>query len=126
MTAVRPSLGASRWPAPSAPGTPPSPGSPRFATVPVRSFPAAVAVNPAARSRGGKAAMALRRIDGKLARLDSAAALLNFAGGLVHKVAGGEVDPDTARAAFYGISVCRQLVEVAELEARVKRLQAEQ
>jgi hypothetical protein len=52
---------------------------------------------------------------------------VRFTSGLVQDVLAGTVDPDVAKVCLYGVSIQRQLIEVAELErqvAELERLQA--
>jgi hypothetical protein len=79
----------------------------------------------AARMRGGTAAAKVRMLQGKRLRLDTAGALVRFTSGLVQDVLAGTVDPDTAKVCLYGVSIQRQLIEVAELERQVAQLEAQ-
>jgi hypothetical protein len=79
-----------------------------------------------ARANGARKANVLRSIAGQRARLSTAADLLRFTTGLVHRTVEGELTPDTARAAFYGLSLARQLIETAEIERRLRLVERRQ
>ena len=57
-------------------------------------------------------------------KLDTPAALIRFVGTVVQDVVSGAVEPDVARAALYGCSIQRQLIEASELEKRLEALEA--
>jgi hypothetical protein len=68
----------------------------------------------AARMRGGAAAAKLRVLTGRRLRLDTSAAVVRFAGGLVQDVLAGTVDPDVARTVLYGLNVQLKGIELTE------------
>lgn len=76
-----------------------------------------------ARARGGHVSSKLRLLRGKQARLDTPAQLITFVAGVVHSVVTGEMMPDTARAALYGVSIARQLIESSDMENRLRALE---
>jgi hypothetical protein len=78
---------------------------------------------PGVRAKGAAASNKLRAIKGRRQKLDSAPALLRFVGSLVQDVLDGTVSPDVARAALYGVSIARQLVETSDLDARISALE---
>ena len=77
----------------------------------------------AARARGGTVAAKLRVLQGKRLRLDTAAALVRFTADVVQDTLAGTVEPDVARTVLYGVSIQRQLVEVADHERRLAKLE---
>jgi hypothetical protein len=77
-----------------------------------------------ARARGGAAASKLRALEGRRARMDTPAALVRFTGRLIQDVLDGTTPVDVGRAALYGVSIQRQLVETSELERRIAALEA--
>ena len=77
----------------------------------------------AARMKGATNAAKMRSLKGKRWKLDTAAGLVRFTSGLMQDTLAGTVEPDTARVVFYGVSIQRQLIEVAELEAKVAELE---
>jgi hypothetical protein len=77
-------------------------------------------------ANGARKSNRLRSIRGARAKLDSAVGLLKFAGTLVHRIVEGEIEPETARSALYGIAICQKLVEVAEIEKRMRAIEAQQ
>ena len=78
----------------------------------------------AARRRGGTTWARLRILQGKRAKLDSAASLVRFTSTLLQDTLAGSLDPAIAKVLFYGISVQRQLIEVGDLAERLERLEA--
>jgi len=76
-----------------------------------------------ARAAGASKGGTLRALNGRRRRLDTAAALVTFTAAVVQDVLAGTVEPDVARAVLYGISIQRQLVEVAELERKLTDLE---
>jgi hypothetical protein len=77
----------------------------------------------AARAKGATNAAKVRSLKGRRLRLDTAGALVKFASGLMQDTLAGTIDPDTARVVFYGVSIQKSLIEVAELEAKVAELE---
>ena len=77
----------------------------------------------AARAKGGAAASRLRSLEGRRAQLDTPARLLRFTSNVIHDTAEGRLNPDTARAVLYGISIASKLVDTADLERRVVALE---
>lgn len=80
----------------------------------------------AARAKGARKGNVLRSIQGRRRKLDTAPALVNFTSGLLQDLLDGTLSPDVARALFYGVSIQRSLVEVSDLDARLKVLEAQQ
>jgi hypothetical protein len=78
----------------------------------------------AARRRGGTVAMKLRHLQGRRQRLDSARALVKFLGDLAQDALAGTVAPDVARTVAYCVSIQKGLIESAEIERRLARLEA--
>jgi hypothetical protein len=79
----------------------------------------------AARQRGAVQAGRLRSIRGHRSRLSTAADLIRFTADLVHRVIEGELPPDVARCALYGLHLQKDLVETGEIERRVNELVAQ-
>jgi hypothetical protein len=77
----------------------------------------------AARRRGGTVAMKLRHLQGRRLRLDTVPALAKFTSTIVQDVVAGTIEPDVARTALYGVSIQRQLIELADVEARITQLE---
>jgi len=64
----------------------------------------------------------LKALHGRRRRLDSPSALAAFLSGLIHDLAEGRVEPDLAKVIFYGCSVQRGVVELAERADVERRL----
>ena len=77
-----------------------------------------------ARAAGASAGGKLRSLHGKRRRLDSPAAVVAFLSGLVHDVAEGALDGETARTLVYALGVQLKAIELAEQSAG-RRLVAE-
>jgi hypothetical protein len=73
----------------------------------------------AARRRGGTTAMKLRVLQGKRAKLDTPRALVRFVSDVMQDTLAGTIQPDVARAALYGVSIQRVLIEASATEARL-------
>ena len=88
-----------------------------------RQAEAAAQARAAGAAKGGK----LRALRGRRRKLDSHAGLAAFLTGVIHDVAEGRQDPDTARVVIYGCSVMRQLAEhsLERRLAEVERLLAQ-
>ena len=76
-----------------------------------------------ARRKGAVTSNKLRVIEGKRRKLGSAADLIGFTSDVVQDVIAGTVLPDVARAALYGISIQRQLIEASDIEQRLAALE---
>jgi hypothetical protein len=79
----------------------------------------------AARARGGAAASKLRALQGRRPRLDQPQALARYCSGIILDVADHRLDVDTGRCVLYGLGIMRQLLEVANLDARLAALEAQ-
>jgi hypothetical protein len=73
----------------------------------------------AARSKGGK----LRAIRGHRSRLVTVPELLRFNAEVVHRAISGELPPDLARVAIYGLTLQRALIESGDLAKRLETLE---
>ena len=78
----------------------------------------------AARAKGGANASKVRALRAKRAKLDSAAALVRFVGGVIQEARDQEIDPNLARVLLYGVAIQGRLLETACLEQRVAALEA--
>ena len=76
-----------------------------------------------ARAKGRAQASKLRAIQGRRSQLATASELVTFTAGVIHDVREGKLEPDTARVVLYGVSIQRQLVEIADLERRLAVLE---
>ena len=74
-------------------------------------------------AKGGAQASKLRAIKGRRSKLATASELVAFTAGVIHDVMEGRLETDTARVVLYGVSIQRQLVEVADLERRLTVLE---
>jgi len=79
----------------------------------------------AGRARGGAAASKLRALQGRRSKLDTPAALLRFCATVVYDVVEHRLEPDCARVALYGLSIQKSLLEVADIEGRLRALEAQ-
>ena len=78
----------------------------------------------AARARGGAKASQLRALRGRRAKLETPGQLLAFTGRLIQDLVEHHLDPDTGRAALYGINVAAQLLKTHQFEERLAALEA--
>jgi hypothetical protein len=76
-----------------------------------------------ARRRGGTTWAKIRVLQGKRQKLDTPKALVRFTADVVQDVVAGTIVPDIARAALYGVSIQRQLLETSDLERRLEALE---
>ncbi len=74
-------------------------------------------------AKGGAQASKLRAIKGRRSKLATASELVTFTAGVIHDVLEGKLETDTARVVLYGVSIQRQLVEIADLERRLTVLE---
>ena len=78
----------------------------------------------AARAKGGANASKIRALQGKRAKLDSPAELVRFMGTLIQDVYDQRIEPNVARALFYGVAIQTRLLETSDLEQRVAAIEA--
>jgi hypothetical protein len=74
-------------------------------------------------ARGGAKSSKLRALRARRAGLDSLPALAEFTSGVIHDALDGTVAPEVARVVLYGISIQRQLVEAADVDARLAAIE---
>jgi len=67
----------------------------------------------------------MRALRGQLPRLDTAAALVRFNAGLVHRLLAAELEVDVVRTLVYALSLQRQLIESSDLSKRLEALEAQ-
>jgi len=72
--------------------------------------------------RGRAKGARVKALKGRRRRLDTPGGLAVFLNGIIHDVAEGKLNSDTARTVIYGCSVMRHLTE-RELERRVAELE---
>jgi len=78
----------------------------------------------AARRSGRVKANRLIALRGKRSKLSTVPELVRFVATLVHRVIDGELTPDVARVALYGLHLQKSLVELSDLERRLTALEA--
>ena len=82
--------------------------------------PSRAAEHRAAYAKGAR----LKAINGRRAKLDTAAGLIRFVSGVVQDCLEVKLSPDVARAVLYGCSIQRQLIETGDLARRLETLEA--
>jgi hypothetical protein len=76
-----------------------------------------------ARARGAVKAAKLRSLRGRRSRLVTVPELLRFNAEVVHRAISGELPPDLARVAIYGLTLQRALIESGDLAKRLEALE---
>lgn len=77
-----------------------------------------------ARKLGGKNSSKLKALNGKRLKLDTSRSLAKFTATVLQDARAGLIDPDTARAVLYGISIQAQAIQAAE-QREMQQLSAE-
>jgi hypothetical protein len=77
----------------------------------------------AARARGARTSNRLRALRGQRSRLDTPQSLVGFTARVIHNTLEQRLPYEVARVVLYGLSIQRQLVEVADLEQRMAAIE---
>ena len=76
-----------------------------------------------ARAAGAVKAAKVRSLRGHRSRLVTVPELLRFNADVVHRAISGELPPDLARVAIYGLTLQRALIESGDLAKRLEALE---